>query len=125
MEPAESQLTPAHRAGWSAALGQAEVGRDRDPDEDERSEDPQQERGLADGKPRKLLASEEEPNAMRAAAVDVQLDDLTAHRCCGIAGRLSLAVAIENRALGHLPSGHRLSVALGAQYTVVEERSST
>ena len=58
MEPAEAHLTPALSSAGRAALRHAEKGPDVDPDDDERREDPEQERGLADRKPGKLRAAD-------------------------------------------------------------------
>jgi hypothetical protein len=111
VEPEESRLTPC--AAWTfGALGEPEVRRDADPDDDERSQHPEQESRLADRKPRKLLALEEEPNPMAAATMNVEFDDLAAHSFGGIVGRTSGSVAVDNgsarRRASHLPS-----VALG------------
>jgi hypothetical protein len=93
-----------------AWLREAEVCGDADPDGYERSEHPEQKCRLGDRKPWELLALQEEPRPLRSAAVNVQLDDLSAHRFGGIAGRLAVAVAKEDRPGGPL-GRHRASLA--------------
>jgi hypothetical protein len=124
VEPAEAQLTTARSAG-SEVLGHAQVGSDADPDDDERGEDPEQERGFTDGKPRQLFALEEETNPMRATAMNVHLDDFTAYRCGWVARRLPVAVAVGNRPPWEWRARHRPSVARDTRCAIVRKRSST
>jgi hypothetical protein len=95
-----------------ATLGHSEVGRNGDPDDDERGQDPEQERGLTDRQPGQLLALEEEADPMCATAMKVELDDFAAHGLGGVASRPSFAVAIEDRPAGPARASHRPSVAL-------------
>ncbi len=104
-------------------LGHAQVGRDAGPDDDERGEDPEQECGLAYGKPRKLLALQEEPNPTGTTAMNVELDNFAAYRCGGIGCRLPFTVAVENRPPGRSRARHRPSVARGTRCAVRPKRS--
>lgn len=123
MEPEEADLTPGQDVG-TAVLRHAEVGRDADPDDDERGKDPEQKCRLADGQPRQVVALEEESNPSRATAVNVHLDDLAAYRCGGVTRRLLFAVAVQNRALRRSRARHGPSVALGTRYAGLPKRSS-
>ena len=109
----------------TALLGHAQVGSDADPDDDERGEDPEQERRLADGQPRQVFALEEESNPSGATGSNVQLDNLTAYRCGGVARRLPFSVAIDNSPVGKSRTSHRPSLALGARYAFDPRRSFT
>jgi hypothetical protein len=124
VESEEAHLTPAQDTG-NAALGHAQVGSDADPDDDERGEDPEQERGFTDGKPRQLFALKEETNPMRATAMNVHLDDFTAYGCGWVARRLPFAVAVGNRPPGEWRARHRPSVARDTRCAIVRKRSST
>jgi hypothetical protein len=123
VESEEAHLTPAQDTG-NAALGHAQVGSDADPDDDERGEDPEQERGLTDGKPRQLAALEEELNPAGATSANVQLDDFTAHRRGGVARRLPFIVAVDDGRSRHSRARHRPSVARDTWCAIGPERSS-
>ena len=123
MEPEEVHLMPPQGTG-NPALGHAEVGSDADPDDDERGEDPEQERRFADGQPWQFPPLEKKPKPTGATAMNVQLDDFPAHRRGRVACRLPFTVAVNDGPSTQSVAHHQPSVARGTSCGIVWKRSS-
>ena len=108
----------------NAALSHAQVGSEADPDDDERSEDPEQECRFADGKPRQVPPLEKKPKPTGATAVNVQFDDFPAHRLGGVVRRLPFTVAVDDGPSRQSRAHHESSVARGTWCGTVWKRSS-
>jgi hypothetical protein len=78
-------------------LGEAKQEREGYPYAHKRSENPEQKRGLADRKPWKLRALEEELAAANGNPVWPALDYLGAHRGCRVVRNSTLGVVIDRR----------------------------
>ena len=89
---ASSYLITTHGSSSRRPLGEKQDDTDGRPDGDQRGEDPEQKRGLADRQPRQLLAREEEPSAAGRPPVRGELDDLAGDRRGGIVGRTPVGV---------------------------------
>jgi hypothetical protein len=90
--------------------GQAKDDCDGDPYENERSQYPEQERGLADRKPWQFRAIQEEPRSPEDLAMIVVLGDLPADGAFRIVGASPSSVEIGG-VLPRVRSGHGSSVA--------------
>jgi hypothetical protein len=108
--------------------GEREQEADADPDEKQRREDPEQEGGLADGKPRDLRATEEEPRPPETTAVSVELGDLAAHRVRWILSHTAVGVEVyDGLASRTIPlsfdrHGNSVALVLGAALGHDDER---
>jgi hypothetical protein len=99
MESATLGIEASHSEGREE-LPQSEEKADDQPNDPEGDENPQEERWLAHGEPRQLVALEEEASASRGAAVNVELDDLAHHGLGWIGRRTPLRIAVKGRPPG-------------------------
>jgi hypothetical protein len=111
------------RARSFASLAEGEDDADRRPDCHESGEHPEQERRLADGQPRQLVACEEETRAANDPAVLGDLRDLAGDRRGRVFGRAPVGVHEDHptvaRLVAHGPSVPRT----GARKTLPRERT--